>query len=872
MMLLDPIQLLLAAGFMLLAATAGVLIVRGWGYACSYSALVGQVMIVILGIVLWPALLLAELGHFSLFNLDVFLLALCLAIGLWLYRRRRPLQPLPRLGFSWPDGVLVAILIGAALLFMQPAESIVGGEDPGVYMNTGIHIARMGAIKIKDEVLAAIPTELSRDRLYTSPDYYIPLVEGSVLPGFYVLDAEEGAIAPQFFHLFPAAIAIMVELGGVRLALYTTPLLALASLLMLYLLGRELVSKSVGLLAAGLLGLNISQIWFARLSFSDVVLQFWLLAGLWTLSLFIDRERRGPRHLGLIAILSGGCFGMAHLTKLDSYVVPLVVFGYVGVSWLLGQFRRPQALFVGTYLLLALHAAAHACLFSAYYVYVMSSRFANLLQIAAIALAAGIGALIAIARYRGRLVSLLKASARYQRFLRVLFVVVILVGSLYLYFVRPLLANLGDLTEAQIADRGQVIQMLSAFSIEPEEHEHWGQPVRTYVEEGIVRMGWYLTPLGVWLGIAGLLIWSLSRPDPKVIPFLGAALIYSAIVFQQGAIRSDFFWAFKRYVPFVVPAFMLLISYAVGQLGLVQSRAPAKILPLLLVSVLVTAYVVEDLNIIGDVEYRGAIDQISDLNELFAPNAVILYQASFSAHGVGTPLRFLFGRTVYPVAVEQINSAPMQQMVEKWLGEDIPVYWVTPTDAKIDAYGSVRWVAQRKIEFPVRATSWERLPKRVSRFRVRLQIYQFESAHFATPSHLINANLGDEIVLLGYELHNSSVVAGEALGLDLYWYALGKMEKDYTVFVHIVEENMTMRGQWDGPPMDGARPTSSWIPGEIIHDRLEVPISVETPPGSYPLLVGLYEWPSITRLPLLENGQPVNDHVLITEIQVRGSN
>jgi hypothetical protein len=80
-----------------------------------------------------------------------------------------------------------------------------------------------------------------------------------------------------------------------------------------------------------------------------------------------------------------------------------------------------------------------------------------------------------------------------------------------------------------------------------------------------------------------------------------------------------------------------------------------------------------------------------------------------------------------------------------------------------------------------------------------------------------------------------------------------------------------MRGQWDGPPMDGARPTSSWIPGEIIHDRLEIPISPEAPPSSYPLSVGLYEWPSITRLPLLEDGQPVNDQVLISKIQVRGA-
>jgi hypothetical protein len=346
--------------------------------------------------------------------------------------------------------------------------------------------------------------------------------------------------------------------------------------------------------------------------------------------------------------------------------------------------------------------------------------------------------------------------------------------------------------------------------------------------------------------------------------------VYSTIVFYKGAIRSDFFWAFKRYVPLVIPAFLLLIAYVVARLGAVQPGLAGKILPTVLVAVLAIAYVAEDLNVVGDVEYEGAIDQISALNGIFPPDAVILYQDSASSNGIGTPLRFVFGRTVYPVSADQINSAPMQQIVQNWLEQSLPVYWITPTGREIEAYGVVHKVAERRVEWYRHASSWEALPERLGQFRATLQIFQIESAEFKASLRMADANLGNEIVLLGYELEDPSVAAGEAITLDLYWYAVHQLEKDYTVFVHVLEDNTIMRGQWDGQLTDGGRPTSGWKPGEIIDSQLSVPIFAETPAGSYTLSVGLYEWPSISRLPILEDGHPVNDHVILTEIEVRG--
>ena len=61
--------------------------------------------------------------------------------------------------------VAVALVLFAAWRFFPPSEYIIGGKDPGTYMNEGIQIAQRGAIVIRDPVVAAVPP-LSRDLFF----------------------------------------------------------------------------------------------------------------------------------------------------------------------------------------------------------------------------------------------------------------------------------------------------------------------------------------------------------------------------------------------------------------------------------------------------------------------------------------------------------------------------------------------------------------------------------------------------------------------------------------------------------------------------------------------------------------------------------
>lgn len=53
----------------------------------------------------------------------------------------------------------------------------------------------------------------------------------------------------------------------------------------------------------------------------------------------------------------------------------------------------------------------------------------------------------------------------------------------------------------------------------------------------------------------------------------------------------------------------------------------------------------------------------------------------------------------------------------------------------------------------------------------------------------LSANLGNMVPLLGYDLDTHRLKPGDTLHLTLYWQALNKMEVNYAVFTHLIDED-----------------------------------------------------------------------------------
>ena len=107
----------------------------------------------------------------------------------------------------------------------------------------------------------------------------------------------------------------------------------------------------------------------------------------------------------------------------------------------------------------------------------------------------------------------------------------------------------------------------------------------------------------------------------------------------------------------------------------------------------------------------------------------------------------------------------------------------------------------------------------------------------------------------------ATVSAGEPFRLVLYWQAGAPTDVPYTVFVHITPEGRPspLITQDDAWPAAGAKPTYTWVPGEIVTDPHPL---AGLPPGTYDVRVGVYG-PDATRLPLTQHGVRAQDDVLV---------
>ena len=136
-------------------------------------------------------------------------------------------------------------------------------------------------------------------------------------------------------------------------------------------------------------------------------------------------------------------------------------------------------------------------------------------------------------------------------------------------------------------------------------------------------------------------------------------------------------------------------------------------------------------------------------------------------------------------------------------------------------------------------------------------------------AHALGINLGDRVELLGIDLGSETVRAGETVSCTLYWRSLQVMSQNYTVFNHLVAEDGQTWGQWDNQPQRGMAPTTRWVPGQVVADPYQIPISPEAPAGPLELQVGMYDLMTMARLPVYdEGGQITGDHVPVAEIEV----
>lgn len=144
-------------------------------------------------------------------------------------------------------------------------------------------------------------------------------------------------------------------------------------------------------------------------------------------------------------------------------------------------------------------------------------------------------------------------------------------------------------------------------------------------------------------------------------------------------------------------------------------------------------------------------------------------------------------------------------------------------------------------------------------------IFRVEGKGQVIPSNQIDARLGENIALIGYEAGRT----GNDIALTLYWGSIAETRGDYTVFVHLLDSSGRVIAQDDAQPGHRSYPTSRWRAGQVILDdyRLAIPPDAR---GDLKIEIGMYVLETGARLRMIDaNGVPMeNDRVLIERFAI----
>ncbi len=137
--------------------------------------------------------------------------------------------------------------------------------------------------------------------------------------------------------------------------------------------------------------------------------------------------------------------------------------------------------------------------------------------------------------------------------------------------------------------------------------------------------------------------------------------------------------------------------------------------------------------------------------------------------------------------------------------------------------------------------------------------------------YTLEANFADQITILGYDLPQRRVQAGQSFPLTLHLQAKQTLGQDLAIFNHLLDAHATQRGGVDRIPQQYYT-TLLWVPGEVVSDNYEVPVDENVSDGVYWLDVGLYPTNNpAASLPLFVDGQPIDRRsVTIGPIKVGG--
>ena len=233
---------------------------------------------------------------------------------------------------------------------------------------------------------------------------------------------------------------------------------------------------------------------------------------------------------------------------------------------------------------------------------------------------------------------LTQISVRLARLFRLLLIVTLVGLSVYTYAVRP------------------AVEPVQVFTAWPGSVE-----VPVLNSQNWMRLGWYLTPLGLALATVGV-AWIIWRESLERLMLFLLAGALTTVQYVYNIMNMPYLiYAMRRYVPIVIPMLLIYAAYALVQMYQARPRRVMRFSAGVLTIALLIGLGYQFRLVVLPRDFFGAVTQLAELNRRLRPDAIILMaEPSESAlpDNFGVPLRFIFGHDIATLHADNASAAP----------------------------------------------------------------------------------------------------------------------------------------------------------------------------------------------------------------------
>ncbi|MBI3967943.1 MAG: hypothetical protein HY329_20080, partial [Chloroflexi bacterium] len=243
--------------------------------------------------------------------------------------------------------------------------------------------------------------------------------------------------------------------------------------------------------------------------------------------------------------------------------------------------------------------------------------------------------------------------------------------------------------------------------------------------ESFVRLGWYVSPLGLASSVAGVgraLIGAGLANVPLLLVSLGETLLHLV----DARVTPIHFWAFRRFHPVALPTIAVFAGVLIVYLA--NERRSLRALAYTLGGGLMAWSAVVSAPILSHREYAGAPAALSAFRAELDANAVALYEWRGESFRLALPLQHLLGLTGYLVPPKGTDDPRLVDLVRSQVERGRTVYWVS--------VGGERDGLRRRFEVePVTTHAWQwpewegrtdRRPERLSALSIVFDVLRLQ--------------------------------------------------------------------------------------------------------------------------------------------------